>query len=203
MNRSLWLAGALLGSLAAAAAAAPKPAVAPAPGCASAIETAGPAGWTVKAENGPREACTSGTYIVSLTGPNGQLESFAHPRDGALEKLWVEDFDRDGSVEIAVLLRAADAGAGGSVEVFARSPQGWAARRIVPLAGEVAIGHRGHDSYEFTDGALIRRFPVYKPSDRDCCHSGGVRVLGLAYAEGRWVPFQPREAPKAPARRGG
>ena len=193
MKRSLWLAGALLGGLSAAAA--PRPAVAPPPGCASPVETAGPAGWTVKAENAPREACASGTYVVSLTGPNGQVESFAHPRDGAIETLWVEDFDRDGAAEIAVLVRAAGDSTRGSVDVFARSPQGWAARRIVPLAGELAVGYRGHDTFEFTDGALIRRFPIYKAADRDCCHSGGVRVLGLAYAEGRWVPFHPRPKP--------
>lgn len=164
--------------------------------CSSTLETRSPDDWLVSVHAGAGEPCLEGTYVVEVRGPQGQRESFAHPRDGLVETLWVEDFDRDGTVEIAVQTRAMGGGAHGDVAIFTRSPMGWASRRIVPLAGDVAIGYQGHDRFEFADGALIRRFPVYRKDDLACCPSGGVRVLGLSYAEGRWVPFHPR--PKSP-----
>ena len=154
-------------------------------------------GWTVTATHGLKEACDNGTFVVRLRGPKGEEEAFSHPRLGALAELWVEDFDRDGLVEIAVETRQAGVGRA-EVAVFAHGPLGWVERRIAPLAGQPASGYRGGDRFFFVDDALIRRFHTYRPSDADCCPTGPVRTLGLAYAEGRWVPFVPqRKTPPA------
>jgi hypothetical protein len=166
--------------------------------CASSLETRSPDGWLVSVHTGPGEPCSSGTYVVDARGPQGQHQSFAHPREGVVETLWVEDFDRDGTVEIAVQTRQAGSGAYADVAIFAGSPMGWVSRRIVPLAGDVAVGYQGHDRFEFVDGALVRRFPIYRKGDPNCCPTGGTRVLGLSYAEGRWVPFHPRPKPMPP-----
>jgi hypothetical protein len=158
-------------------------------------------GWTVTVTHGAQEAPGNGTFVVRLRGPKGEDEAFSHPRLGALAELWVEDFDRDGLVEIAVETRQAGVGRA-EVAVFAHGPLGWVEKRIAPLAGQPASGYRGGDRFAFVDGALIRRFHTYRPGDADCCPTGPVRSLGLAYAEGRWVPFEPqlRLPPQPPAR---
>jgi len=152
-------------------------------------------GWTISVAHGLQEECGNGTFVVRLRGPKGEEEAFSHRRLGALAELWVEDFDRDGLVEIAVETRQAGVGRA-EVAVFAHGPLGWVEKRIVPLAGQPASGYRGGDHFAFVDGALVRRFHTYKPADADCCPTGPERSLGLAYGEGRWVPFEPR--PPAP-----
>jgi len=157
-------------------------------------------GWSVTVTHGLEEACDSGTFVVRLRGPKGEEDGFSHARLGALAELWVEDFDRDGLVEIAVETRQAGVGRA-EVAVFAHGPLGWVEKRIAPLAGQPASGYRGGDRFAFVDGALVRRFHTYKPVDSDCCPTGPVRSLGLAYGEGRWVPFEPRlPTPPTPAR---
>lgn len=153
-------------------------------------------GWTVTVRAGAGEDCAQGTYVVRLRGPHGEEEAFAGTRVGALAELWVDDFDRDGLAEIAVQTRQAGVGRS-EVAVFAHGPQGWVTRRIAPLAGAIASGYRGGDRFAFVDGALVRRFKTYRPGDGDCCPTGPYRSLGLAYGEGRWVPFEPRRHPPA------
>jgi hypothetical protein len=148
-------------------------------------------GWTTTVTQGAKESCDAGTFVVTLKGPKGESQAFSHPRVGSLAELWVEDFDRDGLVEIAVETQQAHGGKA-EVAVFAHGPAGWVERRIAPLSGPAAAGYRGGDHFAFVDGALVRRFRTYLPADSDCCPSGPWRSLGLAYGEGRWVPFEPR-----------
>ena len=87
-----------------------------------------------------------------------------HPIDGVVTGVEVADLDADGSPEVYVYVRAADAAARGSLIAYAANKKkSLSAIHLPDLADtkRAADGYAGHDEFAVLEGVLGRRFPLY------------------------------------------
>jgi hypothetical protein len=104
----------------------------------------------------------------------------------------VADLDANGYPEIYVYVASAGSGSYGSVV-------GYAANRrkslteiyLAPITDDAKAskGYMGHDEFTVSEGALLRRFPVYKDGDANAAPTGGKRQVQykLVAGEAGWV----------------
>lgn len=102
----------------------------------------------------------------------------------------VEDLNADGSPEVYVYLRDADA-RGDLVAYSANRKKSLSEIYLPPLADDPAIaeGYRGYDEFAVVESVLARRFPVYKKNDPDGHPTGGLRQVQykLVAGEASWT----------------
>lgn len=113
----------------------------------------------------------------SPSGPIGQMEAEA---DGTITGVEVEDLDANGYPEIYVYVTSAGSGSYGSLIAYASNRNRSLSEIHLPsLEGdpEASRGYMGHDTFAVGEGALLRRFPVYRDGDTNAGPSGGTRQL--------------------------
>ena len=54
---------------------------------------------------------------------------------------------------------------------------------------EISAGYMGHDEFSVGEGALLRRFPIYREGDSNAQPSGGTRQIQykLEAGEAGWI----------------
>jgi hypothetical protein len=113
--------------------------------------------------------------------------------DGAITGVEVEDLNADGVPEIYVYVTSAGSGSYVSLIAFASNRN----RSITPITlpslededAAVTKGYMGHDKFHVGEGALLRRFPVYREGDINSKPTGGTRQIQykLKAGEAGWV----------------
>lgn len=113
--------------------------------------------------------------------------------DGAITGVEVEDLNADGFPEIYVYVTSSGSGSYGSLIAFASNRN----RSITPITlaslededARVTKGYMGHDKFLVGEGALVRRFPIYRDGDTNSKPTGGTRQIQykLKAGEAGWV----------------
>jgi hypothetical protein len=122
-------------------------------------------------------------------GPLGPLEAEA---DGTITGVEIGDLNADGYPEIYVYVTSAGSGSYGSLLAYASNRNLSLTPIYLPPVTddeEAATGYMGHDEFAVGEGALLRRFPIYREGDVNAKPTGGMRQIQyrLEAGEAGWV----------------
>ena len=133
---------------------------------------------------------------VRAETPEGKLGPMEFEADGTITNVEVEDLNADGYPEIYVYVTSAGSGSYGSLIAYASNRNRSLSEIYLPSLEddpEASAGYMGHDTFAVGEGALLRRFPVYREGDSNAEPSGGTRQLQyhLEAGEAGWrlVPY--------------
>jgi len=131
------------------------------------------------------------TVVIVPAGLANDDAPITHPVDGVVSGVEVADLDADGSPEVYVYVRSADASARGSLVAYAANKKkSLSAIHLPDLADTkgAADGYTGHDEFAVLEGVLGRRFPLYGTGP-DAKPTGKMRQLQyrLKPGEAGWV----------------
>ena len=111
--------------------------------------------------------------------------------EGTVTGVEVADLNGNGSPEIYLFVSGVGSGSYSSVIAFATN-QNKSMTQIhfpeVDPKNRIYRGYMGHDRFRIEGHYLIRRFPLYKKNDPNCCPSGGYREVyyRLVPGEAMW-----------------
>jgi hypothetical protein len=143
--------------------------------------------YTMRCMEGTGDSARSiGSYIVRISANGRPITEVTGVRDGTLQDCWMRNIDADDDAE--VLLFSKSVGSGGYANLYVYKFDGNQLQLIELPAPDPGLmgGFRGRDWYEVSDGALIRRFPVYEEDDPNCCPEGSDRVIEFDADAGAW-----------------
>lgn len=133
---------------------------------------------------------------VRTETPNGQLGPIEAEADGTITGVEVEDLNADGYPEIYVYVTSAGSGSYGSLIAYASNRNRSLSEIYLPPLGDdpdASKGYMGQDTFAVGEGALLRRFPIYREGDTNAQPSGGMRQVQyrLEAGEAGWrlVPY--------------
>jgi hypothetical protein len=129
----------------------------------------------------PKEACSIGTYTVTIAAKGSPVQTIRLKRDGTVVNVLFEDVTGDGKRDLVVVTRGAGSGAYGHVDVWEWKHGRYTAGIVADLTEEQRAGYRGHDAFSAAAGVLRRRVPLYAPGDANSGPTGGT-------ASFRWDP---------------
>ena len=133
---------------------------------------------------------------VRAETPEGQLGPIEVEADGTITNVEVVDLNADGYPEIYVYVNSAGSGSYGSLIAYASNRNRSLSEIYLPPLEDdpdASRGYMGHDTFAVGEGALLRRFPVYREGDTNAEPSGGTRQVQyrLEAGEAGWrlVPY--------------
>lgn len=151
-------------------------------------------GVTFQAES-PNEGSINLVTVRAET-PEGKLGPIEVEADGTITNVEVEDLNADGYPEIYVYVNSAGSGSYGSLIAYASNRNRSLSEIYLPPLEDdpdASRGYMGHDTFAVGEGALLRRFPVYREGDTNAEPSGGTRQVQyrLEAGEASWrlVPY--------------
>ena len=111
--------------------------------------------------------------------------------DGSVTGVEIADLNSDGSPEIYVYVNSAGSGTYGTLIAYsANNKKSLSGIYLAPLEDDKknSVGYMGHDEFAVVESSFVRRFPVYKEGDANCCPKGGMRQLQykLKMGEASW-----------------
>ena len=127
----------------------------------------------------PNEGSINQVTVRAET-PEGKLGPMEAEADGTVTNVEVEDLNADGYPEIYVYVNSAGSGSYGSLIAYASNRNRSLSEIYLPSLEddpEASKGYMGHDTFAVGEGALIRRFPVYREGDTNAEPSGGTRQV--------------------------
>lgn len=135
--------------------------------------------------------------VVRATMAEGSLGQVQAQADGTITKVEIEDLNADGYPEIYVYVTSAGSGSYGSLIAYASNQNKSLGEIYLPSiedTPEISQGYMGHDEFALGEGALVRRFPVYRFGDTNAGPTGGTRQIQykLEAGEAGWVLRQDR-----------
>ena len=152
-------------------------------------------GVTFQVES-PNEGSINQVTVRAET-PDGELGPTVVEADGTITNVEVEDLNADGYPEIYVYVNSAGSGSYGSLIAYASNRNRSLSEIYLPPLEDdpdASKGYMGHDTFAVGEGALLRRFPVYREGDTNAEPSGGTRQLQYRLEPGeagwRLVPFK-------------
>jgi len=124
----------------------------------------------------------------------GELQAEA---DGSISNVEIGDLNADGYPEIYVYINSAGSGSYGSLVAYASNRNKSLSEIYLPSLEnnpEVSTGYMGHDKFTVGEGALLRRFPIYRDGDTNAKPTGGIRQIQYKLVAGQagWILRQDR-----------
>jgi hypothetical protein len=112
--------------------------------------------------------------------------------EGIVTGAEVADLNGDGSPEIYVYVTSVGSGSYGSLVAHSANRRKSLSQIYLPPITEhpsAAKGYMGHDEFRVAGSALVRRFPVYRPGDKNGAPTGGTRQVQykLVPGEASWA----------------
>jgi hypothetical protein len=99
---------------------------------------------------------------------------------GKVKKAFTDDMNDDGKPDLILCVYSGDKNEIGSVVAMSYN----ADKRFEPiyfpdiyLDAKIRDGYKGYDEYSALTGTLLRKFPVYLPSDAPDKPTGGMRII--------------------------
>jgi Periplasmic lysozyme inhibitor of I-type lysozyme len=111
--------------------------------------------------------------------------------DGTVYAADIADLDVDGSPEIYVFTTSAGSGSYGSLIAYSVNKNASLSEIRLPDINENKAhskGYMGHDKFGVGEGALVRRFPIYREGDTNSAPSGGTRQIQYKLEAGEAGP---------------
>jgi hypothetical protein len=99
---------------------------------------------------------------------------------GIIVKSQIDDLNNDGFPDLVICTISGPKGEfGNAYAVVSMSNKAFVAVGLpdVQLNAKYKDGYRGHDEFSLLEGTLMRKFPVYKPDDKDNAATGGKRII--------------------------
>ena len=139
----------------------------------------------------PNDSSINKVIVRGMTeaGTFGEVEVEA---DGAIVNVETEDLNADGYPEIYVYVSSAGSGSYGSLIAYASNRNKSISEIYLPPMEDdpaLSTGYMGHDQFAVGEGALVRRFPVYRDGDTNAEPTGGTRQIQyrLESGEAGWI----------------
>ncbi|MFN7678656.1 MAG: hypothetical protein ACK5QW_08705 [Cyanobacteriota bacterium] len=129
---------------------------------------------------------------LTITTRGGKLpiKTITQSVDGQVVGAEVADLNSNSLPEIYVYVQGAGSGSYGQLVAYtvANGDQ-LSPIHLQELTGAPAQGYQGHDEFSVIEGCLVRRFPIYKPSDSNAKATGGLRQIcyKLRNGEASWI----------------
>jgi hypothetical protein len=143
-------------------------------------------GFRVQSAN----ASVPGTLRVEPSGLSVDNAVQERPIPGRVESAVVADLNRDGSPELYVQVRGEPPRAEGALVAFSANRRKSLSDIAVPALEDTpgaAAGYRGRDRFSVANGAVVRRFPVFRDGAPDDRPSGHRRIVyRLKAGEASW-----------------
>ena len=136
-----------------------------------------------------KESASLGTIYVIPEGFMNTTDTFVIREADPVAEVFTADLNGDGFDELYVVTRSAGSGSYATVHAWSSNRD----KSVTPVyvrelpekeKREVFKGYMGHDSVYVEDNRLVRKFPVYKNGDANCCPSGGTKVVKYALKQG-------------------
>lgn len=142
-------------------------------------------------------------FQVHASGEGSQQELTITPRggkrsirpirqtvDGRVVGAEVADLNSNSLPEIYVYVQSTGSGSYGQLVAYSViNGNELSPIYLQELTGSPAKGYQGHDEFSVVEGCLVRRFPIYKPSDSHAKATGGLRQIcyKLQNGEASWI----------------
>lgn len=133
------------------------------------------------------QAASEGSFVVEIEFDGGAHYESTQDRDGEVIDVWLADVTSDTHPDLVVTTSSAGSGGYGSAFVFQNHGEAWLARPAPDLAEDQQSGYMGHDTFAIENGALVRRFPLYREGDPNAAPSGGFAAYAYDFATDRWT----------------
>ena len=130
-------------------------------------------------------------------------EGFEHSNDSTilsgvdpLTTVLLGDLNQDGFDEIYLVTTSTGSGSYGTIyDISSNKDLSYSPIHIPEISesdlndASLFSGYMGHDSIYLSNTKLMRKFPVYREGDANCCPTGGTRTLvyGLYQGEASWI----------------
>jgi hypothetical protein len=127
---------------------------------------------------------------ITPSGGTVPIQPITQIVDGQVIGAEVADLNSNSLPEIYVYVQSAGSGSYGQLVAYSviNSDQ-LSPIHLQELTGAPAKGYQGHDEFSVVEGCLVRRFPIYKPSDSNAKATGGLRQIcyKLHNGETSWI----------------
>jgi len=127
---------------------------------------------------------------ITTSGAKPPIKPIRQLVNGQVVGAEVADLNSNGMPEIYVYVQGAGSGSYGQLVAYtvANGDQ-LSPIHLQELTGAPAQGYQGHDEFSVIEGCLVRRFPIYKPSDSNAKATGGLRQIcyKLRNGEASWI----------------
>jgi hypothetical protein len=79
--------------------------------------------------------------------------------------------------ELLIFVEGAGSGSYGEVRGYWFGGKDWERMSLPKLTETAARGYQGQDKFRVQGKEVVRTFPIYAPTDANCCPSGGTRTI--------------------------
>ena len=129
------------------------------------------------------QATNKGSENILIITPSGLSERndvIKQKIDGMVTGAEIADLNNDGSPEIYIYVTSSGSGAYGTLVAYSANSKASLSEIYLPPLEQnkkASKGYMGHDDFAIVGHTLVRRFPVYRDNDPNCCPTGGKRKL--------------------------
>ena len=127
---------------------------------------------------------------ITTRGGKRAIKPITQTVNGTVIGAEVADLNSNSLPEIYVYVQSAGSGSYGELVAYSViNGEQLSPIYLEELSGAPAKGYQGHDEYSVVEGCLVRRFPIYKPSDSNAKATGGLRQIcyKLKNGEASWI----------------
>lgn len=127
---------------------------------------------------------------ITTRGGSKPIKPISKTVDGRVVGAEVADLNSNSLPEIYVYVQGAGSGSYGQLVAYSVINGNQLSPIVLQeLTGAPAKGYQGHDEFSVVEGCLVRRFPIYKPSDSNAKATGGLRQIcyKLQNGEASWI----------------
>ncbi|MEB3361784.1 MAG: PliI family lysozyme inhibitor of I-type lysozyme [Synechococcaceae cyanobacterium] len=127
---------------------------------------------------------------ITTRGGKRPIKPITQTVDGQVVGAEVADLNSNSQPEIYVYVQSAGSGSYGQLVAYTvTTGNELSPIYLQELTGAPTQGYQGHDEFSVVEGCLVRRFPIYKPSDSNAKATGGLRQIcyKLKNGEASWI----------------
>lgn len=151
---------------------------------------------------GLNEAQSTGSYGIFIHDPTAEenlIPGVIMPRDGELVNAWVTtDPGQSDHSLILVWTKSAGSGSHGKIEAFSFDRHSIQPASIPKPHPLLLDGHRGYDTYSFSNRILLHSFPLFHSLDANDHPTAGTQTLMLPIGASSWMISPPISEPIQP-----
>jgi len=132
--------------------------------------------------------------IITTKGFTEVNEPIQMEETDPLFQTLVADINSDGFDELYIITQSTGSGTYGTIYGFASNNDKSITPIYIPKISEKDLkgnikGYMGHDSIYISNNKLLRKYPIYKEGDANCCPSGGDKSIQyiLKKGESSWI----------------